>query len=227
MARGARWRRRSRIRTARTSTWCAARGRAPARGAGSAGPVRGLADPQPVRPRRPRRPGPRESPRFPPAALVRGAGPQRRHPALRIREISELALQNLRAALAPDGPRRGGKLKATRSASAPPILVDARRSRGGSWTGEAAMMSTAISGGLGAAIERGLVRPASTLAAAGFDPAAARRFLQLLRAPEAGCTELRVLPPGSTDGARSAAPPTSACPRGGRPWPAGLTTPPG
>ena len=58
------------------------------------------------------------------------------------------------------------------------------------------MRSTATSGGLRAAVERGLVRPASTLAATSFDPAVTRRFLQLLRAPEAGCTELRVLHAG-------------------------------
>ena len=42
------------------------------------------------------------------------------------------------------------------------------------------MRSTATSGGLRAAVERGLVRPASTLAATSFDPAVTRRFLQLL-----------------------------------------------
>ena len=43
-----------------------------------------------------------------------------------------------------------------------------------------------------AALEQGLLRPALSLAAA-CDPAATRRFLKLLRVPEAGCTELRVL----------------------------------
>jgi hypothetical protein len=49
--------------------------------------------------------------------------------------------------------------------------------------------------GLNDAIERGLVRPASSLAARS-DPGMTRRFLELLRNPEAGCTELRVLRAG-------------------------------
>ena len=57
------------------------------------------------------------------------------------------------------------------------------------------MSSNAISGSLGAAVEQGLVRPASTLSAS-CDPGTTRRFLELLRTPEAGCTELRVLHAG-------------------------------
>ena len=44
-------------------------------------------------------------------------------------------------------------------------------------------------------MEQGVVRPASTLAATG-DPGMTRRFLELLRTPVAGCTELRVLHAG-------------------------------
>ncbi len=57
------------------------------------------------------------------------------------------------------------------------------------------MGSTANCGGLRAAVEQGLVRPASTLAAS-CDPGMTRRFLELLRKPEAGCTELRILHAG-------------------------------
>ena len=54
------------------------------------------------------------------------------------------------------------------------------------------MRSRATGASLEAAMERGLVRPASTLAP-GCDPGTTRRFLEILGTPEAGCTELRVL----------------------------------
>ena len=45
------------------------------------------------------------------------------------------------------------------------------------------------------AIEQGLVPPASTMTAS-CNTGTTRRFLELLRAPAAGCTELRVLHAG-------------------------------
>jgi hypothetical protein len=54
---------------------------------------------------------------------------------------------------------------------------------------------TTTAGRSSSAVEQGLLRPASAIAAGG-DPGAARRFLELLRAPETGCTELRVLRAG-------------------------------
>ena len=72
-------------------------------------------------------------------------------------------------------------------------------------------------------MEQGLLRPSSAVAAA-CDPAATRRFLELLRAPEVNCTEFRVLRAGLNRPGQSAAPKTSACIKEGRPWPAGMTT---
>jgi hypothetical protein len=54
------------------------------------------------------------------------------------------------------------------------------------------MEGVTIAGRLSRAVEQGLLRPASAVAA-GHDPAVTRRFLELLRTPEIGCTELRVL----------------------------------
>ena len=54
------------------------------------------------------------------------------------------------------------------------------------------MEKTKTVGRMTAALEQGLLRPVLSLTAAG-DPAASRRFLELLRVPEAGCTELPVL----------------------------------
>jgi hypothetical protein len=53
--------------------------------------------------------------------------------------------------------------------------------------------AAAIAGGrLSRAIAEGVLQPAAALSTV-FDPTVPRRFLELLRRPEAGCTELRVL----------------------------------
>jgi hypothetical protein len=57
------------------------------------------------------------------------------------------------------------------------------------------MEKTKTIGRVMAALEQGLLRPSSAVAAA-CDPAATRRFLELLRAPEVNCTEFRVLRAG-------------------------------
>lgn len=57
------------------------------------------------------------------------------------------------------------------------------------------MEKTKTIGRVMAALEQGHLRPASAVAAA-CDPAATRRFLELLRAPEVSCTEFRVLRAG-------------------------------
>jgi len=53
------------------------------------------------------------------------------------------------------------------------------------------MSSTSISGSLEAATKQGLVRLDSVFLAS-CNPGMTRRFLELLRTPETGCTELRV-----------------------------------
>ncbi|MFO0892133.1 MAG: hypothetical protein U0790_23720 [Isosphaeraceae bacterium] len=54
------------------------------------------------------------------------------------------------------------------------------------------MTGTAARGRMDEAIGRGVLRPAAMLPAPA-DPSRARRFLERLRAPDVGCTELRVL----------------------------------
>src|SRR3954471_6144568 len=58
--------------------------------------------------------------------------------------------------------------------------------------GSDTMGATAYEGRLGAALNAGVLRPASAVAAY-HDPMTTRRFLEILGTPPAGCIELRVL----------------------------------